>query len=104
MQQLHLRDFLECMLRHKALPTVHGKSSTVGFQTNKMKSWEMLNADDFNLRSIGMRQRQVSGKTQTSLLIIYVGEQGRRLTCQRYISDPSIIGEVNNKKSFYQRC
>ena len=98
MQQSHLRDFLECMLRHKALP--NGISPTVGFQRNKMKSWELLNADDFNLQSIGSRYRQVSVKTQTSLLIVYVGEQGRRLTCLRYISDPWTVDEVNNKKIF----
>ena len=52
-QQLHLRDFFR--VHAPTLPTVHGISSTVGFQRNEMKIWEVLTADDFSLQSIGRR-------------------------------------------------
>ena len=67
--QSHLRKSATCSSRN--IFNV-GVSLTPLKPEKQNEKLEVLTADDFNLRSIGSRWRRISGRTQTSLLTIYV--------------------------------
>ena len=69
MHQSHLRKSATCSSRNFFNS---GVSLTPWEPEKQNEKLEVLTADDFNLRSIGSRWRRMSGKTQTSLLTIYV--------------------------------
>ena len=69
LHQSHLRKSATCSSRN----IFNGGISLTPLKPEKQnEKLEMLIADNFNLWSIGSRWRQMSGKTQTSLLTIYV--------------------------------
>ena len=101
MHQSHLRKSATCTSRN----ILNGRVSLTPLEPEKKtEKLDVLTADDFNLPSIGSRWRQMSRKTQTSLLTTYV--ERTRTNISIPIKDMFLTLRMSmNKiiKNFYKR-
>ena len=101
MHQSHLRKSATCTSRN----ILNGRVSLTPLEPEKKtEKLDVLTEDDFNLPSIGSRWRQMSRKTQTSLLTTYV--ERTRTNISIPIKDMFLTLRMSmNKiiKNFYKR-
>ena len=101
MHQSHLRKSATCTSRN----ILNGRVSLTPLEPEKKtEKLDVLTADDFNLPSIGSRWRQMSRKTQTSLLTTYI--ERTRTNISIPIKDMFLTLRMSmNKiiKNFYKR-